>query len=265
MSQPFSEQKLPEPGSRTNKANTGSGQQSASDLEFIETIDVTGPKFPLDPEPTRADASWPIPGSAIPSVPGYDVTGILGQGGMGVVYQARHLALNRLVAVKMVRTGQNADLAELARFKSEAQAAARLQHPNIVQVFEVGEHAGLPFCALELVEGGSLAARLARGLPTPTAAADLVETLAHAMHFAHCRNVIHRDLKPANILVTAEGIPKVTDFGLARQLDVDSSQTQSGDIMGPPATWLPNWRAAKPAQRDRPPMSTRSAPSCMRC
>src|SRR5262249_30327606 len=115
----------------------------------------------------------------------------------------------------------------------------RLQHPNIVQIHEIGEVNGLPFCALELVDGGSLATKL-RGKPLPPReAARLVGLLAEAMHLVHSRNVIHRDLKPGNVLLTAEGQPKVTDFGLARQLDTDSGQTQSGAVVGTPSYMAP--------------------------
>jgi formylglycine-generating enzyme required for sulfatase activity len=127
----------------------------------------------------------------------------------------------------------------LARFRLEAEAVARLQHPNIVQVFEVGEAGGHPYCALEFVEGGSLADKLA-GKPLPVReAARLVEALAQAVQLAHSRNVVHRDLKPANVLLAADGTPKITDFGLARQLDSDSGQTQAGAVMGTPSYMAP--------------------------
>jgi hypothetical protein len=158
---------------------------------------------------------------------------------MGVVYKARHLALKRVVALKMIGSGIHAEPHELARFKAEAEAVARLQHPNIVQVYEVGEWEGVPFCALEFIEGGSLAQRLS-GRPLPSRdAALLVEAVASAMHVAHSRNVVHRDLKPANVLLAADGTPKVTDFGLARQLDADSGQTRAGVIMGTPSYMAP--------------------------
>jgi hypothetical protein len=184
-------------------------------------------------------------GTAIPDVqiPGYEIVKELGSGGMGVVYQARQLALKRTVALKMILGAGHAGLAQRQRFKAEAEAVARLQHPHIVQVFEVGEHQGLPFCALEFVEGGSLDKRLGSAdSPTPlppVEAARLVATLADAMHLAHSRNIVHRDLKPANILLTANTVPKVTDFGLARCLDDDSGQTQTGAVMGTPAYMAP--------------------------
>jgi hypothetical protein len=174
-----------------------------------------------------------------PQVPGFEILGELGRGGMGVVYKARHLALKRTVALKMILTGGYAGAAERARFKAEAEAVARLQHPGIVQVFEVGEHQGHPFCALEFVEGGSLAQRLNGNPLPPKEAARLVEALARAIHLAHSRNVVHRDLKPANVLLTPDGAPKVTDFGLARQLDAETGHTPAGAVMGTPAYMAP--------------------------
>jgi serine/threonine-protein kinase len=173
-----------------------------------------------------------------PSIPGYEIVSILGRGGMGIVYKARHLALKRTVALKMVLAGGHADPQQLARFRAEAEAVARLQHPHIVQIHEVGTHDGLPFCALEFVEGGTLAQKLKERPLPPREAARLVETLAGAMHLAHSRNVVHRDLKPANLLLTADGVPKVSDFGLARQLDADGL-THSGAVMGTPSYLAP--------------------------
>ncbi len=173
------------------------------------------------------------------SVPGYEIESVLGYGGMGVVYKARHLKLKRTVALKMVLAGEHAGPRDQARFRIEAEAVARLQHPNIVQIHEVGEAGGIPYCALEFVDGGNLASKL-NGQPMPaTEATSLVESLARAMQLAHSRNVVHRDLKPANILLTADGTPKVTDFGLARQLDSDSNETLAGTLVGTPAFMAP--------------------------
>jgi hypothetical protein len=164
---------------------------------------------------------------------------------MGVVYKARHLALKRTVALKMLAAG-HPDQAERARFRAEAEAVARLQHPNIVQIHEVGEAYGRPFIALEYVAGGSLAGRLAEQPLLPRDAARLVAALAEAMHLAHSRNLVHRDLKPANVLLAGEADapvgqcqPKVTDFGLVRQLDADSGQTIDGMLMGTPSYMAP--------------------------
>jgi len=158
---------------------------------------------------------------------------------MGVVYKARHIALKRIVALKMILSGAYAQTTELARFRFEAETIARLQHPNIVQIHEVGDVAGQPFCALEFVAGGSLATKLRATPQSPMEAARLVETLARAMDEAHQRGVVHRDLKPANILLTSEGVPKVTDFGLAKRLDEASGQTQSGILLGTPSYMAP--------------------------
>jgi serine/threonine-protein kinase len=153
----------------------------------------------------------------LPSVPGYALVRELGRGGMGVVYLAQQLRLNRPVAVKMPSVGLRAE--EWARFRTEAEATARLQHPNIVQVHQTGEHQGRPFLVMELVEGGNLAHQLAQAPLAPRPAAQLLEKLARAIHYAHRRGIIHRDLKPANVLLAADGTPKITDFGLARRLE----------------------------------------------
>jgi WD40 repeat protein/tRNA A-37 threonylcarbamoyl transferase component Bud32 len=180
-----------------------------------------------------------VPGSPPPSVAGYEVLAELGRGGMGVVYKARHLKLKRLVALKMILAGGHAGARELDRFRREAEAVARLQHPNIVQIYDVGEQEGRPFISLELLDGGSLADKLIGTPRPPGAAAQLVETLARAVHAAHQQNLIHRDLKPANVLFAADGTPKITDFGLARLTDGASGQTQDGAILGTPSYMAP--------------------------
>src|SRR6516162_3753310 len=144
---------------------------------------------------------------------------------MGVVYKARQLGLNRLVALKMIIGGSQARVDHLARFRIEAEAVARLRHPNILQIYEIGEVDGLPFVSLELLEGGDLDDRLA-GTPQPgRAAAELMATLGRAVHAAHQAGIIHRDLKPANVLFAADGVPKITDFGLAKLVESDSART----------------------------------------
>jgi serine/threonine protein kinase len=196
-------------------------------------------------------------------IPGYDNLEELGRGGMGVVYKARQLGLNRLVALKMILAGSHAGREDLARFHVEAEAVAHLQHPNIVQIYEVGEHEGIPFLTLEYCGGGSLAARLA-GKPLPCReAARLLETIARAVHVAHQAGIVHRDLKPANILLAAcpqptaeEGeeavteqsvlagwVPKITDFGLAKRVQDDAAGSQgltrTGAVMGTPSYMAP--------------------------
>jgi tetratricopeptide (TPR) repeat protein len=190
-------------------------------------------------------------------VPGYEILGELGRGGMGVVYQARQIAAGRVVALKMILAGSHAGPADLLRFKTEAEAIARLQHPHIVGVYEVGEHQGRPFFSLEFCAGGTLEKKLAGTPLPPTQAALLVETLACAVQAAHDKQVIHRDLKPANVLLSFSGrsesgvgpaplserplneyTPKITDFGLAKKLD-EAGQTQSGSILGTPSYMAP--------------------------
>jgi formylglycine-generating enzyme required for sulfatase activity/tRNA A-37 threonylcarbamoyl transferase component Bud32 len=193
--------------------------------------------------------SWqgasPPDGAPLPqSVPGYEILGELGRGGMGVVYKARQVKLNRLVALKMILAGGHAGGEERARFKREAEAIARLQHPHIVQIHEVGEHHRLPFFSLEFCPGGSLEKKLAGTPLPPREAAALVEKLAHAMQAAHHKGVIHRDLKPANVLLAEDGTPKVTDFGLAKKLD-EAGQTASGAVMGTPSYMAPEQAGGK--------------------
>ncbi|HVS37047.1 MAG TPA: serine/threonine-protein kinase, partial [Gemmataceae bacterium] len=183
-------------------------------------------------EPSAAPAGDPV-------VPGYEILGRLGEGGMGVVYKARHIVLNRIVALKMILSGEHARQEDQDRFRFEAEAVARLQHPNIIQIHEIGECAGRPYIALEFVEGGTLAQRLKAGPLAPTTAARLVRAAAQAMHLAHSRNIVHRDLKPANILLTADDVPKITDFGLARRMESDDGRTPTGAILGTPAYMAP--------------------------
>jgi serine/threonine protein kinase len=173
------------------------------------------------------------------NLPGYEILRELGRGGMGVVYLARELALNRLVAVKMLLAGAHAGSDELNRFQAEARAIAQLRHPNVVQVFAVGEAGGVPFFSMEFLEGGSLASRLNENPQAPSDAATLLGVLARAVHSAHELQVIHRDLKPANVLFTADGIPKIVDFGLAKQLREAPGLTASGAVMGTPSYMAP--------------------------
>jgi CHASE2 domain-containing sensor protein len=227
------------------------------------------------PAPTRTptaatvqheDRSTPDP----TYIPGYEILAELGRGGMGVVYKARQLALKRIVALKMLRAGADAGPDLLARFRAESEAVARMQHPNIVQVYDLGEHAGQPYFVLEYLDGGTLARRLKEGpLPIPQAVA-LVVTLARAVQHAHERGVIHRDLKPANVLLQKdEGrrmkdekenssgssfilhpssfLPKIADFGLAKMLDEASDLTRTGAVLGTPSYMAPEQAAGQSA------------------
>jgi serine/threonine-protein kinase len=218
-------------------------------------------------------------------VPGYEIVEELGRGGMAVVYRARQLNLQRYVALKMILSGAHAGPAETARFRIEAEAVAQLQHPHIVQIYEVGQHNGCPYLALELLEGGNLAQRLTTTSFTPEQAASLVKTLARTIHAAHQKGIVHRDLKPGNILLqdlTAENaenakkkpvkqsegrtentpfansfsalsafsavksfVPKITDFGLAKRADTETGLTRTGAIVGTPSYMAPEQAEGK--------------------
>jgi tRNA A-37 threonylcarbamoyl transferase component Bud32 len=191
----------------------------------------TTSEAPATPQPASlGDGSPP---------PGYEILEELGRGGMGVVYRARQLKANRIVALKMILAGGRAGEAERSRFQREAEAVAQLNHPGIVHVYEVGEWESQPHFALEYCPGGTLAAKLA-GTPllAPEAAA-LLERLAEAVAAAHGAGVVHRDLKPANVLLAADGTPKIADFGLALRLDSDDRQTRTGAVMGTPSYMAP--------------------------
>jgi tetratricopeptide (TPR) repeat protein len=219
-------------------------------FQALEKGDAGATAGPGPPPPTRPVAAPPA-GAATPKLPGYEILGELGRGGMGVVFKARQLSLNRTVALKMVLAGEHAGAEHLARFRAEAQALARLQHPNIVQVYEVGERDGHPFFSLEFVDGGSLAQKVSGTPQPPRWAAELLETLARAVHAAHQARVVHRDLKPANVLLTGDGVPKVTDFGLAKCLPAEhgaslpGGRTEAGAIMGTPGYMAPEQAAGK--------------------
>jgi WD40 repeat protein/serine/threonine protein kinase len=235
--------------------------------------ELSHPTADTGPFTPRAEDGTPV-------VPGFQVLGVVGKGGMGLVYKACQLGLKRIVALKVLSAGSQATPEHLSRFRSEAEFVARLQHPNIVQVFEVGEWlaagsaSALPYLALEFVEGGSLKQKIA-GQPQPMrASAELVETLARAIDYAHQHGVVHRDLKPANILLAACGltlasssqgvgkleasakpqaagyIPKIADFGLAKQLpfgafSVGADHTQTGVILGTPSYMAPEQAAGR--------------------
>ncbi|HEY7327243.1 MAG TPA: serine/threonine-protein kinase [Gemmataceae bacterium] len=204
---------------------------------------------------TLAGCSSRVSGDAVSittkrvSLPGYEILGKLGEGGMGVIYKARHLRLNRTVAIKMILAGEHANEVMRTRFTLEAETVAQLQHPGIVQIYEISEHEGHSFLALEYVAGGSLASRL-DDKPWPAdKAAELVENLAHAMQVAHDHGIIHRDLKPDNVLLVeaSDGklTPKITDFGLAKRLQDAAGRTRTGEVMGTPSYMAPEQAAGK--------------------
>jgi tetratricopeptide (TPR) repeat protein/tRNA A-37 threonylcarbamoyl transferase component Bud32 len=182
-----------------------------------------------------------------PTVPGYEIEDELGRGGMGVVYKARQAGLGRLVALKMILHADHAGTEGRARFFAEPEAVARLQHPNIVQIHEIGEHDGAPFFSLEFCPGGSLDRKLAHKPAPVREAAALVRTLAEAVQAAHGKGIIHRDLKPANVLLGEDGTLKVTDFGLAKRLD-QAGETRAGAVMGTPNYMAPEQAEGKTDQ-----------------
>ena len=184
--------------------------------------------------------------AANPSVPsGFELLCELGRGGMGVVYKCRQTSLNRVVALKLILAGGHASELHRSRFLREAEAAAGVSHPHVVQVFEAGAWAGQPYLVLEYCSGGTLAEQL-RGVPmTRSRAASLLETLARAVHAAHECGVVHRDLKPQNVLLAADGSPKVTDFGLAKLIDSGEGLTSTGVVMGTPAYMAPEQAAGR--------------------
>src|SRR5262245_6144422 len=211
----------------------------------------------------------PASGTAGIRVPGYEIEEVIGRGGMGVVYKARQKGLNRLVALKMILGGGQADEEDRQRFLLEAEAVAALRHPNIVQVYEIGEYQGTPYLSLEYVGGGTLNHRINGQPQSPVFAVDVIEQLARAIHTAHQEGIIHRDLKPANILLGAEAdarngasetavlpdlstetsssslpsphsaLPKITDFGLAKRIGIDMNLTVSGTVAGTPNYMAP--------------------------
>jgi hypothetical protein len=186
------------------------------------------------------------PAAGRAGLPGYEILSELGRGGMGVVYKARHVALGRVVALKMILAGGHAGEADRARFLAEAEAVAQLQHPGIVQLYEFGRHDGLPYFTLEYVPFGSLAQFLRSGpLPAAREAARLVERLARAVQYAHEHGIVHRDLKPANVLLTDEGTPKITDFGLVKRTEVREGLTATGVVMGTPSYMAPEQAGGK--------------------
>jgi len=195
----------------------------------------------------------PVPGAAGGFVPGvtplpaefddYELLEEIGRGGMGIVYRARQKSLGRVVAVKMLLRRDLASAADLARFRSEAEAAARLDHPGIVSIFEVGECGGHPFYSMRFVEGTTLAKRLAAGQVSGREAASLLAQVAEAVEAAHRGGVLHRDLKPSNILIDAVGTPHVSDFGLAKRIEEDQSVTHTGAILGTPCYMSPEQAA----------------------
>jgi predicted Ser/Thr protein kinase len=218
------------PGPVEGAANT-TGDRTTDPAALTVTADGQG-----------ATGDLPV-GAVVRYFGDYEIQKELGRGGMGVVYQARQLSLNRPVALKMIKAGILADDADLRRFQNEAEALALLDHAGVVSVYDVGDHEGQKYFSMKLVEGGNLAEQLASFKGNPRSAATLLAESAEAVHHAHMRGILHRDLKPANIMVDTRGHPHVTDFGLAKLVEADAEMTASGAILGTPAYMSPEQAA----------------------
>jgi serine/threonine protein kinase len=236
----------------------GQGQSQPTSEALTETVDQHAGTYHdrLDEDATEG-LSATLPAKQAtgtgelprPQIPGYVILDELGRGGMGVVYKAQQVSLKRLVALKMILVGDRAGSEQLARFRAEAEAVAHLHHPNIVQIYEIGEHEGRPYLSLEFMDGGSLSQRLRSGPLALREASQLVEVLARAVQHAHQRGIVHRDLKPANILLMEDGTPKISDFGLAKRLEEEQTGlTCSGSVIGTPSYMAPEQAEGKTDQ-----------------
>jgi serine/threonine protein kinase len=222
-----------------------------ADIQAIEAAFRAAPT--MDGRPALGLASTTLGGAqrpdfdefSRPEIPGYLILESLPPGGMGIVYRARQLEPDRMVALKMIRSGVHAGSQELARFRLEAEAIASLSHPHVIKLHDWGEWNGMPYFAMEFAEQGSLADQLASGPLAPEQAALMLEQVALATQFTHEQGIIHRDLKPANILLTAERIPKLADFGLAKRLDQDQGLTQTQAVLGTASYMAPEQAAGK--------------------
>jgi hypothetical protein len=217
---------------------------------FFETQDRLD-RFAEPLRPTDPGATLPLTGDTPASPPAvlryfgdYELLEEIARGGMGVVFKARQVSLNRTVAVKMILAGHLASVADVQRFRQEAEAAANLDHPNILPIYEVGEHDGQQYFSMKLVEGGALSGTMPDSRRDPRRAVAILAKVCRGVHFAHQRGVLHRDLKPANVLLDADGTPFVTDFGLAKRVEGDSGLTQSGAVVGTPSYMAPEQAAA---------------------
>lgn len=215
----------------------GEPRTPESDATLLEP-----PAFDPGEQPTLlpgTDQNTPVNGDRVKYFGEYELLDEIARGGMGVVFKARQVKLNRIVALKMILSGELAGEEEVQRFKTEAEAAANLDHPGIVPIYEIGEHNGQHYFSMGFVEGQSLADRVKDGPLPPREAAEIMKKVAESVAYAHERGVIHRDLKPANVLLDEKGEPRVTDFGLAKQVESDSDLTRTGDVMGTPSYMPP--------------------------
>ncbi len=212
------------------------------------TLDAPPRSDTLTQAPSLQDTAVDTPRPDV-TVPGYELLGELGRGGMGVVFKARQIGLNRIVALKMIRGGPFAGAGEKARFRREVEAVGSLRHPHVLTVYEFGEHGGQPFLAMEYADGGSLKDVTGNKPQPPREATALVETLARAVHAVHQQGIVHRDLKPANVLISRENgttVPKLTDFGLARRAEeAAGGLTMTGDVVGTPSYMAPEQAEGK--------------------
>ena len=227
------------------------GELAAYFADYDKMNQLAAPLRLADPDatvpPDEATASLP----KVRYIGDYELLGEIARGGMGVVYRARQVSLNRPVALKMILSGQLASPADIQRFKTEAEAAANLDHPNILPIYEVGEHEGQHYFSMKLIDGGSLAETIRNRLLNEKQAVELLATVCRAVHFAHQRGILHRDLKPANVLIDSAGVPYVTDFGLAKRtgepgaLATGENLTHTGAILGTPAYMAPEQARAE--------------------
>jgi len=241
------------PGQSAAEPEPGDSSGGATVVGSVPAAAADDDDFALSPSVASGHASKSQSSvSAGLRIGDYEVLGELGRGGMGVVYKARHVTLHRLVAIKMILSGPHAGREAADRFIAEAKAVAKLQHPGIVQIFDIGEHSGQPWFSLEFVEGTDLQKELARKPRTSKEAAQILRDLCMAMQAAHEKGILHRDLKPANVLISTSGVLKITDFGLAKELDAEgSARTSEGTLMGTPSYMPPEQARGEMSRLDQ--------------